>query len=77
MGATAKKIEAALVALAGYGGSPEIIHAENMEDAVAKAAALAQKGDIVTLSPASASFDMYANFEVRGRHFKDLVMHIE
>jgi len=77
MGATAKKIEAALMEFAGYDGSPEIIHAESMEDAVAKSAVLAQEGDIVTLSPASASFDMYPNFEVRGRHFKDLALRIE
>ena len=32
-----------------------------------------EKGDIVTLSPASASFDMYPNFAVRGNHFKDIV----
>ena len=33
----------------------------------------AQPGDIVTLSPASASFDLYRNFEERGDHFKRLV----
>ena len=44
-----------------------------MEDAVLKAKNIAEKGDIVTLSPASASFDMYPNFAVRGNHFKDIV----
>ena len=73
MGATAGQIESALLGFAGYDGSPKIVHAQNMEDAVAKASELAQAGDIVTLSPASASFDMYPNFEVRGRHFKELV----
>ena len=33
----------------------------------------AQAGDIVSLSPASASFDLYANFAERGNHFKRLV----
>ena len=33
----------------------------------------AEEGDIVTLSPASASFDLYPNFEVRGKHYKELV----
>ena len=33
----------------------------------------AQSGDIVSLSPACASFDSYPNFEVRGKHYKDLV----
>jgi UDP-N-acetylmuramoylalanine--D-glutamate ligase len=44
-----------------------------MENAVEIAAKEAQKGDIVTLSPACASFDLYPNFEVRGQHFKRLV----
>ena len=77
MGATAEKIESALKGFTGYNGTPEIVRADSMEDAVAKAHELACHGDIVTLSPASASFDMYANFEVRGRHFKELVMAID
>jgi UDP-N-acetylmuramoylalanine--D-glutamate ligase len=44
-----------------------------MEEAVAKADEISGKGDIVFLSPASASFDMYPNFMVRGNHFKKLV----
>ena len=44
-----------------------------MEQAVAAAAAHAQPGDIVSLSPACAAFDLYPNFEVRGRHYKELV----
>ena len=32
-----------------------------------------QNGDVVLMSPASASFDLYVNFEERGRHFKQLV----
>ena len=34
---------------------------------------MAEEGDVVTLSPACASFDLYPNFEARGRHFKRLV----
>ena len=45
----------------------------SMEEAVKTASALATEGDIVFLSPASASFDMYRNFEERGDHFKSLV----
>lgn len=45
----------------------------SMEEAVLTAKALAKDGDIVFLSPASASFDMYKNFEERGNHFKELV----
>ena len=44
-----------------------------MEEAVAAARRVAKEGDIVTLSPACASFDMYPNFEARGRHYKELV----
>lgn len=45
----------------------------NMEEAVNEARENAVKGDIVSLSPASASFGLYKNFEERGNHFKDLV----
>lgn len=45
----------------------------SMEEAVERAAALAQPGDVVLLSPACASYDMYKNFEERGRHFKQCV----
>ena len=44
-----------------------------MEEAVLKAKEISKAGDIVTLSPACASFDMYPNFEVRGRAYKDIV----
>ena len=50
---------------------------KNMEEAVAAANRLAQDGDIVFTSPASASFDMYRNFEERGNHFRRLVMEME
>ena len=44
-----------------------------MQDAVEQARASAVPGDIVSLSPASASFDLYPNFEVRGRDYKRIV----
>ncbi|CYU40381.1 UDP-N-acetylmuramoyl-L-alanyl-D-glutamate synthetase [Streptococcus suis] len=47
----------------------ETIEALDIEDATRKAFAIAEKGDIVLLSPANASWDMYANFEVRGDVF--------
>lgn len=74
MGATAAKIEAAVKAAEGYReGNPQILHVAGMEEAVATARRYARPGDIVSLSPACASFDMYPNFEARGNHFKALV----
>jgi len=72
-GPTAKKIAAAVQNHPDYQGSPEIVFVDGMEEAVKLAAERAVEGDVVTLSPASASFDRYRNFELRGRHFKDLV----
>ena len=72
-GATADKIEAAVKADKAYNGTPEIIRCESITAAVLKANEIAKAGDIVTLSPASASFDAYPNFVARGNHFKELV----
>ena len=44
-----------------------------MQQAVELARAAAKPGDIVSLSPASASFDCYPNFEVRGQEYKRIV----
>ena len=74
MGVTAEKIEKAVTGAKNYDpANIRILHAESMEEAVEIAAKEAQRGDIVTLSPACASFDWYPNFEVRGQHFKRLV----
>ena len=51
-------------------------HAESMEDAVRQAAHRALIGDVVLLSPACASFDMFQNYEHRGEVFKDVVRRI-
>jgi UDP-N-acetylmuramoylalanine--D-glutamate ligase len=47
--------------------------AESMDDAVRRAREAAQVGDVVLLSPACASFDMFRNFEHRGDVFKSVV----
>ena len=74
MGATGPRIEKAVREAEGFAESGlEILHANTMEEAVALARGAAKPGDIVSLSPASASFDVYPNFEVRGRHFKQIV----
>lgn len=52
---------------------PEIIETSSAEDAVKSAYYLGQKGDVVLLSPACASFDLFENFEDRGRQFKKAV----
>ena len=74
LGATGPKIEEAVKSAANYQeGAPRILRAASMEEAVALAQREAVPGDVVSLSPASAAFDLYPNFEVRGRHFKELV----
>ncbi len=50
---------------------------ETLEEAVAKAFEEAEKGDVVLLSPACASFDMFDNYEHRGRVFKEIVGKID
>ena len=74
MGATGPRIEKAVKADAGYAASGLTMeYADNMQHAVERARAEAQPGDIIILSPASASFDLYPNFEVRGHEFKRIV----
>ncbi len=74
MGDTGPRIEEAVRKAPDYReGEPAIYHVSSMEQAVKLAHDLAKSGDIVSLSPASASFDMYRDFEERGRHFKALV----
>ena len=77
MGATGPVIEKALRGCPGFTeDAMTILHADSMKDAVEKARAAAQPGDVVSLSPASASFDCYPNFEVRGQEYKRLVMEL-
>lgn len=74
MGATGPRIEQAVRAEPGFAAAQlAILHAADMEQAVRLARGAARPGDSVILSPASASFDLYPNFEARGRHFKELV----
>jgi UDP-N-acetylmuramoylalanine--D-glutamate ligase len=55
------------------GGSTETVLAKTLGDAVRLAAGRASVGDVVLLSPACASFDMFKDFEDRGRQFKEAV----
>lgn len=73
-GATAPKIKAAVLAAPGYCAAQlPIYDGLGFSGALKKAHAIAQPGDVVILSPASASFDQFKNFMVRGDTFKALV----
>ncbi|MBR1522506.1 MAG: UDP-N-acetylmuramoyl-L-alanine--D-glutamate ligase [Bacteroidales bacterium] len=50
--------------------------ASSADEAVKKAAAMAEAGDVVLLSPCCASFDLFDNYEDRGRKFKDAVRNL-
>ena len=74
MGATGPRIEKAVRECPGFAESSlTILHADNMQHAVELARSAAKSGDVVSLSPASASFDLYPNFEVRGKDYKNIV----
>ena len=53
-----------------------IVEARSMDEAVKAAYRLSQRGDTVLLSPACASFDLFENYEDRGRQFKNAVRHL-
>ena len=72
IGATSGKIEDALRAT-GRADEVKIIHADTYEEVVRTAYNEATDGDVVILSSASTSFDMFRNFEERGNLFKKLV----
>ena len=67
IGAAAEKIESHIK------GAAEIVHAETLENAIRRASAVAQPGDIVLLAPACASFDQFQSYNHRGRVFKEVV----
>lgn len=73
-GATAPKLEAAAKQAEGYSpASLPITTIDDFTEAVRYAASVAEEGDIVILSPASASFDKFKNFMVRGNTFKEII----
>ncbi len=72
-GDTADKIENAVRSNENYKGYPEIIRTNNIKEALEKTLEFTKSGDIVTLSPACASFDAFPNFAARGNYFKELV----
>ena len=72
-GATGGKIAQAARAC---DGCPEILTVDDFYDAVRTASNRAECGDVVLLSPASAAFDKFKNFMVRGAEFKKTVMEL-
>jgi len=66
IGAAAEKIESQIK-------NVEVVHAETLENALRKANAVAQAGDVVLMAPACASFDQFKNYEQRGQVFKEVV----
>ena len=73
-GATGTLIREAVEACPEYDPAVlEIVDCETFEPAVRAAAAAAKSGDIVLMSPASAAFDQFKNFMVRGEFYKKLV----
>ena len=71
IGEASEKIKKAL------GDITQTVMAQSLKDAVEASRDLAEKGDIVLLSPACASFDMFTDFEDRGRQFKRIVMELK
>ncbi len=73
-GATGPKIRQAVEQVEGE--KPEIVDCGDFESAVRAAANAALSGDVVLMSPASAAFDQFKNFMVRGDFYKKLVMEL-
>jgi len=70
MGIDNKKIHEA------FEGQVRLVNTSSAEDAVQASYALATPGDVVLLSPACASFDLFKNYEDRGKQFKDAVKNL-
>jgi len=71
IGATTERMARELAPVVGAG--IELHRCEGLEDAVRRAAAAAEPGEVVLLSPACASFDAFDNFEQRGDRFREIV----
>ena len=73
-GSTGPKIREAVENCTGE--KPEIVDCGDLASAITAAVAAAKDGDVVLLSPASAAFDQFKNFMVRGTFFKKMIMEL-
>ena len=74
MGATADKIENAVrEELQKQNKTMPIYRCNTLNEVIEKANDVAEVGEVVLFSPASASFDLFRNFEERGNKFKEIV----
>ena len=71
VGEASEKIRKAL------GDVTDTVTAADLRDAVLISQDMSAEGDVVLLSPACASFDMFTDFEDRGRQFKKIVMELK
>ncbi len=76
IGGTAETIQKLIQDIKGEKIKPEVYLTSSLDKSVKKASETAEPGDVVLLSPACASFGMFANYEERGKEFKELVRHI-
>ena len=76
IGDTAKTLQKLIHDIKGEKIKPEVYLASSLDESVKKASEIAEPGDIVLLSPACASFGIFANYEERGKKFKKIVRHI-
>lgn len=73
LGATSKKIKEAVLKV---DKNFKIKEVSNLKEAIYYSKEIAKEGDIVVMSPASASFDMYKNYKQRGKEFKEIVLNL-
>jgi UDP-N-acetylmuramoylalanine--D-glutamate ligase len=75
VGATAERMARELASAVERG--VDLHRCDGLEDAVRRAAAAAEPGDVVLLSPACASFDAFEDYEARGDRFREIVGALE
>jgi UDP-N-acetylmuramoylalanine--D-glutamate ligase len=73
IGKTAEKIRGLILTKKSVQKAPSVTKSNTFKEAFQQATTYAEKGDVVLLSPACASYDMFINYEERGRQFKEMV----